>query len=197
MMLRKLTPAVVTAFKLRAYRYNTDAIFSGMVVFPASALRSISAAVAAFAARNSDPKMAMHVFTVNDALGFEGTEKQPKIGVIPYDAHGEAHARSSAGFKWLLDIPGVAAQTGVMTLRQVHDLVQGAGDIHGKGTCFLSGPLISDLDEELLVRAWKWHEDTVKADPALAEGTLVLLEFMQEVSRVENYEAYRLYRARR
>ncbi|TKA69579.1 hypothetical protein B0A49_04496 [Cryomyces minteri] len=172
---------VVTSFKFKAHRY-TKSIFSGLLTIPYANLSRVSAAVANVAANNPDPKVAMHVFTMNGALGFQEIGGERDIGILVYDANGEEHARSEAGFKWALDMPGCVAQTGVMRLSQVHALALGTGENHGKRVAFMSAPLISDVDEEFLVRAWKWRTDSLNASAALAEDTFVLFEFMQEAS---------------
>jgi hypothetical protein len=66
--------------------------------------------------------MALHVF-LGDFAGeaAQGKPAMPSMMFLVYDAHGEKHGRSDAGFKWALDIPGAIDTTSAMSLRGVHD----------------------------------------------------------------------------
>ena len=38
-----------------------------------------------------------------------------------------------------------------------------------------------EIDDETVVRAWKWWEDSINLHEDFQTGSIVLLEFMQEV----------------
>jgi hypothetical protein len=172
---------VVTALKMRARPYPSK-IFSGVVSVPYASLRQISIGVAHMANHTKDPKVAMHIVNMGPGMGMPSQGSKPDIGFLLYDANGEAHARSTAGFKWLLDIPGAADfGSGEMSLRQIHGIANTFRDYQGTAHFWLSAPLIETLDEETVVRAWKWYEDAVGECEGLGENSTVLLEFMQEV----------------
>lgn len=62
----------------------------------------------------------MHFYCLDLTQGsFTGQSPQPGIAIAVYDANGEEHGRSDAGFKWALDIKGAVDMTESMTLRQV------------------------------------------------------------------------------
>lgn len=105
-------------------------------------------------------------------------------GIMMFDARGEAHARSEEGFAWAFELPGAQeVSTTTCTLRQLHAVVETFRDYQGNNMFWLSAPLIEgDLDDESLVRAWKWYEDSIKAHPGIGSGSTVLLEFMQKVN---------------
>ena len=52
----------------------------------------------------------------------------------------------------------------------------------GNNMFWLSAPLIAEVDDETLIRAWKWYEDSINRYEGLGVGSTVLLEFMQEVN---------------
>lgn len=172
---------VVTALKLRARRYP-DKIFCGIILCPYSSLPEISKKVADMAARTADGKVAMHVVNRGPGMGEPGPGPKPGIAIMPYDAHGEAHARSEAGFKWAFDIEGGQEfSCGEMTLRQVNAVAETFRAYQGNNMFWLSAPLLARIDDETLIRAWKWYEDAIEACPGFDDGSTVLLEFMQEV----------------
>lgn len=104
---RRLTSQqiVVTAFKLRAYRY-TQSIFAGPIFLPKNTLPKIARAVADFTQRSHDGKMTMFLYVLKkellDSLGAE----QDMVVVHAFDAHGEEHGRSEQGFGWALALDG-------------------------------------------------------------------------------------------
>jgi hypothetical protein len=112
---------VVTTFKLKCYRY-TNSIYAGMIMYPLSAVDEISNRVAEFVKR-PDLKMALHVF-MGDVEGraLKGEQPNLTISLLVFDAHGEEHGRSDAGFKWALDIPGAVDTTKSMNLKAVNQL---------------------------------------------------------------------------
>jgi hypothetical protein len=47
---------------------------------------------------------------------------------------------------------------------------------------YLAASLVSDVDPEFMVRAWKWYQKVIATDNRLGGGSFVLLEIMQEVN---------------
>ena len=113
--------AVVTAFKMRVYKYPSS-IFSGQIVYPPEALHDVARETAAFAARCSDPKMALHLYCLDMTQGtYAGKEPKPGLAIFAYDANGPEHGRSDKGFKWALDIPGAVDLTKTLSFREVNE----------------------------------------------------------------------------
>lgn len=99
-----------------------------------------------------------------------------------FDGHGEQHARSTEGFGWVFDLPDfVEFAAGEMGVAQVNALADSFREWQGNNQFWLSAPLLADVDEETVVRAWKWWEQSVELHPPFEQGSIVLLEFMQEV----------------
>ena len=51
----------------------------------------------------------------------------------------------------------------------------------------MSAPLLKEITEDHILRAWKWFDDLNAAQPRVAEvplGVFVLIEFLQKVSTV-------------
>ena len=95
---------VVTAFKMRVYKYPSS-IFSGQIVYPPEALQDIARETAAFASKCNDPKMAMHLYCLDMTAGtYTGKDPKPGLAICAYDANGPEHGRSEQGFKWALDV---------------------------------------------------------------------------------------------
>ena len=171
----------MTALKLKARPYPQN-LFCGVIFFPYSSLAEISKGVAEMAARTADGKMAMHVVNRGPAMGEAPPGGKPGIAILPFDAHGEAHARSEEGFAWAFRIPG-AVEFGCkeMNLQQVNAVAETFRTWQGKNMFWLSAPMIEEIDDETLVRAWKWYEESLDACPGFDHGSTVLLEFMQAV----------------
>lgn len=150
---------------------------------PYSSLAAASKAVAMVAARPTDPKLAMHVVNQGPGMGMPNQGTRPGVAIMLYDANGEAHARSEMGFQWAFELPG-AQDFGCreISIQEVNAISETFRDYEGTNFFWLSAPLISEVDDDLLVRAWKWYEDSVNLYGGLGEGSTVLLEFMQEVS---------------
>ena len=111
---------VVVAFKMRVYK-APNSIFSGQIVYPPEALHDVARETAAFAARCSDPKMAMHLYCLDMTGGtYAGKDAKPGLAICAYDANGLEHGRSEKGFKWALDIPGAVDHTKTFTFREVN-----------------------------------------------------------------------------
>ncbi|KAF2169421.1 hypothetical protein M409DRAFT_65090 [Zasmidium cellare ATCC 36951] len=173
---------VVTRLKLKAYKVPSK-IFCGVILVPYSSLHEVSKALAAFDKRPSDPKIAMHI--MNQGLGAGQTDQGSKPGIIlmPIDFRGEAHARSEEGFGWAWKVTGaqeaVAMETTLTGVNALNDTFKA---FQGRNEFWLAAPLVSEIDEEMLVRMWKWYEETYELHPGFGAGSVVLLEFMQEAS---------------
>jgi len=91
-------------------------------MYPSSAVDEISKRVAEFV-QHPDPKMALHVL-IGDMEGhaLRGGPPKPTISLLVFDAHGEDHGRSEAGFKWALDIEGAIDTTASMSYQSVNQL---------------------------------------------------------------------------
>ncbi|KAF4556461.1 FAD-binding domain-containing protein 55 [Elsinoe fawcettii] len=171
---------VVTALKLQARPYPTK-IFSGVVSVPYSSLKEASKVVADVAARTADPRLAMHVVNLGPGMGFPNPGAKPDVGFMLYDANGAEHAMSEKGFKQILDIPGAQNfGTQELNLQQVNAIAETFRDYQGTSHFWLSAPLIEKVDDETLIRAWKWYERSVDACAGFGSNSTVLLEFMQE-----------------
>jgi cysteine desulfurase len=192
------TSLVVFEFKMKAHRYSSS-IFSGMIAFPYSSLHALSRGVSGFANSPGDPKMAMHVYVL-DAQGaaMKGLPAEAGLSVLIFDANGEEHGRSKAGFKWALDIEGAIDLTeGGLNLRQVNDLQGrwpqpnftrntnifsgGTEPMMGMANSNLAAALVEDIDPEFVVRAVRWFEKLVKIDNNLGTASFALIEIMQKV----------------
>jgi hypothetical protein len=115
-------------------------------------------------------------------MGMPDMGGKPDIVIMMFDANGEAHGRFEKGLKPFYGLPGASEfAAGEMPMQQIHALVETFRDYQGNNMFWLCAPLIADADDETLVRAWKWYEDSINLHPGLGVGLTVLLEFMQEV----------------
>ncbi|KAJ5163948.1 uncharacterized protein N7500_005778 [Penicillium coprophilum] len=170
---------ILVEVKLRIYPYP-DKIYSGQISYPRSAFSVVAKAISRFTTECKDPKMAMHIFPLDLSQGhYTGDAPKPGIGLQVFDAHGEAHGRGAEGFGWALDIEGAMDSTSSMTIRQCNQIWDGLEAAKGKTTNFQSCLIISQLDEQLISRAWDWIENLTLKNPSLSlGGTYVLIEFM-------------------
>ena len=113
--------SVVTAFKLRAYRY-TQSIFAGPIYLPKIALPEIARAVADFTLRSHDAKLGMFLYVLKKELLESIGVDQDMVVVHAFDAHGEEHGRSDEGFRWALKLKDAVDGTKIMNLKGVADL---------------------------------------------------------------------------
>ncbi|KAK0836771.1 hypothetical protein LTS02_018076 [Friedmanniomyces endolithicus] len=164
-------------------RPYAEKVFGGLIALPYSALQETAKGVAAMSVRTADPKVAMHVVNVGPGLGMPDQGARPGIGIMMFGARGEAHARSKDGFAWAFEMLGAQEiSTSECTMRQMHAVAETFRNYQGSNMFWLSAPLIDgNLDDELLVRTWKWYEDSIEAHPGFGAESTVLLEFMQEV----------------
>jgi hypothetical protein len=172
---------VVTALKFRAWQYPSK-VFAGLLFYPYSSLNEVSKVVSKMAARVADPKLAMHVVNRGTAFGEAPQGARPGIAVMMYDANGEAHGRSEDGFGDMYKVPDCfEVQAGELTVQQVNAMAESFRHWQGRNQFWLCAPLLSEIDDETLVRAWKWWEDSINMHEDFQVGSTVLLEFMQEV----------------
>ena len=156
----------------------------GFVFFPYSRLKEVSKGVSEMATRAADPKVAMHVVNQGSGMGAPAQGAKPGIAVMMYDAHGEEHGRSDDGFGWLFKIPdGQPVSVQETTLLQMNALAETFREWQGNNMFWLSAPLLAEIDDETLIRAWKWWEDSINRYEGFQEGSTVLLEYMQEVRK--------------
>lgn len=171
----------VSQLRLQTHTYENK-IWSGMVHVPSDpdTLHKVSHAVSVFA-KKKDAKMALHVFIVDFTMqALQGQPPVPQLALLPFDAHGEAHARTSDGFAWLLEVPGAQCQCGEMDIAAVNELQRPSEHNHGKAQSWLSAALVPEIDAGLVIRAWSWYKEFVTQRPEFGLGTFVLLEIMQE-----------------
>jgi hypothetical protein len=111
---------VATALKLKVFRY-TSSIYSGQIIIPKEALHVLAKRLSDWAAMNDDPKTALHLYCLDlTQSAYTGQDSNPGIAMLVFDANGEEHGRSDAGFKWALDIEGAIDLTKTMTYREVN-----------------------------------------------------------------------------
>ena len=126
----------------------------------------------------------MHVVNRGPGMGEAPPGAKPGIAIMMFDAHGAEHGRSDAGFGWVFRIPGaIEASVQTATLRQMNAIADSFRNWQGNNTFWLSAPLLAEIDDETVVRAWKWWEDSVNLYEGFQDGSVVLLEFMQQVNR--------------
>ena len=177
---------VVTAYKMRVYKYPSS-IFCGQIIYPPESLHDIARETAAFASRCTDPKVAMHLYCLDMTGGaYAGQEPKPGLAIFAYDANGPEHGRGQDGFKWALDIPGANDMTKTATFREVNHAFDASEAPFGKINTWAAGVTVPAVDETLILRAWDWYLALLKKDSKLVMGTYVLMEVMQKV-RTSNW----------
>ncbi|RFU76338.1 fad binding domain-containing [Trichoderma arundinaceum] len=190
---------IVTAVKVRIFKFPKS-VFTGRLVYPSTSLQHIAREVAAFTRRVSDPKLCLHLYWMTEEeysaeelpdhmkIGSHNDSwsrgmKSTHISIWIYDAHGEQHARSKDGFAWAFGIPGATDKTMNLTFTEVNRLANELMAAKGATDSWMSAPLISDISEDLILRAWEWFEETVAANPVVKNvplGVMVLIEMLQK-----------------
>ncbi|KAF2773369.1 hypothetical protein EJ03DRAFT_371295 [Teratosphaeria nubilosa] len=133
------------------------------------------------AAKTADPKLAMHITNIGPGIGYPDSGSRPGIAIMMYGANGEAHGRSDAGFGELYKLPGAQeVMAREFRLAELSAMAEPYRDYQGNNMFWLSAPLLEHIDDDTLVRAWKWYEDSIELHAGLGGGSTVLLEFMQE-----------------
>ncbi|KAH8804465.1 FAD binding domain-containing protein [Xylogone sp. PMI_703] len=190
---------IVATVKVKIFKYPQD-IFTGRLVYPRTSLQHLAREVAAFTRRVSDPRLCLHLYCMT-AEKFKTKEMTEEVNIGSqndnwsrgldagqislwiYDAHGEQHARSAEGFRWAFEIPGASDKTMRLTFTEVNKLANTLKEAGGATDSWMSAPLISEISEDLILRAWDWFEETVAANPAVKEvpvGVMVLIEMLQK-----------------
>ena len=173
---------VVSALKLHLKRVSNK-LFGAIILVPYSSLAETSKAVAAMHLREADPKVSMHVCNQGPGMGQPDQGAKPDIAIIAMDFNGESHARSGEGFAWAFALPGAVEVVAFeQTLQQINSMADSFKNYQGVNKFWASAAMISDIDEETLVRAWKWYEDSYNLHPGFGVGSTVLLEFMQHAA---------------
>ena len=112
---------VVTAFRLRAYRY-TQSIFAGPIYLPKNSLSEVARAVANFTQHSHDAKLGMFLYVLKKDLLPSFGVSQDMVVVHALDDQGEEHGRSDEGFGWALKLKGAVDGTKAMNLKAVADM---------------------------------------------------------------------------
>lgn len=173
---------VVVALKMRARRYVSE-MFAGLVFLPYERLGEVGRWTAEMVERKGDPKLAFAVTNQGPGMGVPPQGRRPGIAVMMFDAHGEEHARSKeVGFGELFEMEGLkevacgmCPVSGMTKMADSYRCYQGVNNFWG------SAPLVNDVDERLIERAWNWYEKSLEVAEGLDQGSTVLFEFMQEV----------------
>lgn len=176
---------VVGGLKMRARKYH-DAVFAGLVFLPYERLDEVGRFVEKSVERLRDPKTAFAVTNQGPGTGTPAQGAKPGIAVILFDANGEDHARSKdKGFGEIFEIDGlVEVACGMVPLSGMTKLAESYKSYQGVNQFWGSAPLIEEkVDSGIIRRAWDWYGKCVEDCPALDEGSTVLFEFSQLVSR--------------
>ncbi|KAI5359335.1 putative berberine/berberine, FAD-binding domain, PCMH-type, FAD-binding, type PCMH, subdomain 2 [Septoria linicola] len=172
----------VSALKLHLKRVSSN-LFGAIISVPYSSLTETSKAVAAMHRRPADPEVSMHVCNQGPGMGQPDQGARPNIAIMAMDFNGEAHARSDAGFAWAFALPGAIEVVAFeQTLQQINAMADSFKNYQGVNRFWCSAAMISDIDDETLIRAFKWYEDSYNLHPGFGVGSSVLLEFMQHAA---------------
>jgi hypothetical protein len=92
-----------------------------MIMFPKEALYVLARRLSNWVARSNETNTALHLYCLNPThSAFTGQDPAPAIAIMIFDANGEEHGRSEAGFKWAFEIEGAIDRTKSMTHREVN-----------------------------------------------------------------------------
>ncbi|KAG8629915.1 hypothetical protein KVT40_001534 [Elsinoe batatas] len=84
-------------------------------------------------------------------------------------------------FKQALDISGAQnLVTHESNRQQMNASTETFRDYQGSSHFWLSAPLLDKVDDETLIRTWKWYERSVEACEGFGSNWTLLLEFMQK-----------------
>ena len=188
----------MTTFKLRAHPY-TQSIFAGPIFLPKNTFTDIAPAIAKFTSECQDGKMAMFMYVLRKELLTWMDADQDMLVMHVFDARGEEHGRSNAGFGWALKLKGAIDGTKVMSLRQVSELqgednfeysVDQATDMvvtgfvkHsvGKANSYISSLAVPDLTEEVILRSFEWFDTVSAAWGSVKDNGMLIFEVMTKV----------------
>ena len=128
---------MITQLKLRARRYRTQGLYFGRITYPLEMLPHVSRGVARHLANNHDPKLSFHAVILNPRSAM--FDSPPGIAIIPFDARGAEHARTSKGFRWARDIKGAMEETSEMSLYEVNQHTGNSSPQDDPMTCLIHG----------------------------------------------------------
>ncbi|MCJ1242956.1 hypothetical protein MMC30_000152 [Trapelia coarctata] len=148
---------IVTAFKLKPRPFPRN-VFRGFIIYPQSSLAAVSQAVSAFTREIKDPKVALHTCILNPGSPFFPSSRFDRFFVIE----------------------GLVDMTKEQSLMELLGITANTTTPKGKIKAFMGGALVADVDDEFLMRMSEWFDRIVSHHPALAEGSYVLLEVLQE-----------------
>jgi FAD/FMN-containing dehydrogenase len=176
---------VVVALKMRARRCH-EAVFAGLMFLPYERLDEVGIWVERSVERLKDPKTAFFITNQGPGTGVPPQGSKPGIAVVVFDAKGEGHARSKEeGFGEIFEMEGlVEAACGMVPLSGMTKLAESYKSYQGVNIFYGSAPLMEEaVDAGLIRRAWDWYTKSVEECPVLDQGSTVLFEFCQAVSR--------------
>jgi FAD/FMN-containing dehydrogenase len=176
---------VVVALKMRARRYH-EAVFAGLMFLPYGRLDEVGLWVERSVERLKDPKTAFFITNQGPGTGVPPQGAKPGIAVVVFDAKGEGHARSKEdGFGEIFEMEGLAeVACGMVPLSGMTKLAESYKSYQGVNIFYGSAPLMEEaVDAGLIRRAWDWYAKSVEECPVLDQGSTVLFEFCQAVSR--------------
>ncbi|KAK2800829.1 hypothetical protein FQN50_007970 [Emmonsiellopsis sp. PD_5] len=167
---------VLCAVKIKLYPYSGK-IHGGVIIYPRSSIKAVSKGVSDFVNRFTDPKLSAHVMVTDfEFRTAKGGIAEPSVGLLIFDANGEEHGRSEAGFKWAFDIEGAVDMTKEVDIQGMNDM-QAKSPLGGLVE-LLSGPLVDNIDPDFVVRMVEYVERAVETNPALGAGTVAMLEII-------------------
>jgi FAD/FMN-containing dehydrogenase len=176
---------VVVGLKMRARRYH-EAIFAGLVFVPYERLEEVGEWVERAVERLKDPKTAFFITNQGPGTGVPPQGAKPGIAVVLFDAYGEEHAKSKEeGFGEIFEMEGlVEISCGLVPLSGMTKLAESYKSYQGVNQFWGSAPLMEEkVDAGIIKRAWDWYAKAVEECPVLDQGSTVLFEFCQAVSR--------------
>ncbi|KAI9720294.1 MAG: hypothetical protein M1828_005757 [Chrysothrix sp. TS-e1954] len=180
----RFSGGVISALRFRARKYPSHEIYAGPVTYPMSSLPELSKRINEFCHKQHDPRTAFMGFFSNPHLSWFPAPEG--IVLMLFDAHGEAHGRSSDGFKWALDIPGAEDETKTMRYCDVGQLQASAMAGMGTSNNHMATLLLPDesFTEKSFRDCYEWFDDTITRtfegiEEAMAPSTFIILEQMQ------------------
>jgi hypothetical protein len=71
-----------------------------------------------------------------------------------------------------------------VTRLQLIELIDDVKAAMGLTNTWMSGATLPVIDEELIIRVFRWYDDLLELDPRLSAATFVLIEIMQNVREI-------------
>ncbi|KIX93842.1 uncharacterized protein Z520_10467 [Fonsecaea multimorphosa CBS 102226] len=166
---------VVTRFKLRARKYQPQ-IWGGYIFIPKTELRAVVRGIAAMDARPPNPKVAFCLFVMRKEQLIHMGAKEDMLMILAFDALGETHGRSDAGFKWALDCPGAVDTTKIIGLSGMAKLQENVGKAKGMANVWWAPLALSRVDEATLLRAFDWYDNAAASPGSVAKRVQLFFE---------------------